>query len=278
MNFNLIVNILYVVFATMFGTIIGSFMNVVIYRIPEGRTVVKGHSMCMTCGHELGALDLVPVFSWLFLGGKCRYCKAPISSRYIKIETFTGLSFMIYALTHISFFPDPLDPTSKLSIILFTYICVTLVLIAVLVSSMMIYHDVGKSYYGYTIVSFVGALIITLVFLLSGNPLLHFEYLGLGAGTAVGVVAVFALVSTIIKKKYTKTDFWLDLPYVFFYTFFGKSIVPFKWTFAFLVPLWFIPRLIVKNGKHDKFSSIISQIGLLVFMIVGYIINKYFLA
>ena len=128
------------------------------------------------------------------------------------------------------------------------------------------------------IASFVCALIITLVFCFSGNVLTHFKSLLLGSGAAIAVVAVFALVSTIFRKKYTKTDLWLDLPYVFFYTYFGKSIVPFVWTFAFLVPLWFIPRLIVKNGKHDKFSGIISQIGLLVFMIVGYIINKYFLA
>ena len=277
MDFNLIVNILYVVFATMFGTIIGSFMNVVIYRIPEGRTVVNGHSMCMTCGHELGALDLVPVFSWLFLGGKCRYCKAPISSRYIKIETFTGLSFFIYAITHIDFFLDIYEPTAPVSIMLFTFLCVTLILIAVLVSSMMIYHDTSKSYYGYTIVSFVCALIVSLVFLITGEPATQFKNLFLSIGSAIGVVAVFALISTIIKKKYTLKDLWLDLPYVFFYTFFGRSIVPFKFTFAFLLPLWFIPRLIVKNGKHDKFSGIISQIGLLVFMIVGYIISTYFL-
>ena len=84
---NEIFAIMVIVMAGMFGAVIGSFTNVCIYRIPEHRTVVKGHSMCMTCGHELGALDLVPIFSWLFLGGKCRYCKTPISSRYIKIES-----------------------------------------------------------------------------------------------------------------------------------------------------------------------------------------------
>ena len=74
--------IIFVILIAAIGAAVGSFLNVVIYRIPEGRTISKGHSMCMSCGHTLGALDLVPVFSWLFLGGKCRYCKAPVSSRY----------------------------------------------------------------------------------------------------------------------------------------------------------------------------------------------------
>ena len=80
-----------IVIIGVLGLIIGSFLNVCIYRIPEGRTVVKGHSMCMSCGHNLGAADLVPLFSYLFLRGKCRYCGAPIASRYAKIEGVTGL-------------------------------------------------------------------------------------------------------------------------------------------------------------------------------------------
>ena len=70
MDADVVLAIMNIVLAGMFGAVIGSFTNVCIYRIPEHRTVVKGHSMCMTCGHELGALDLVPIFSWLFLGGK----------------------------------------------------------------------------------------------------------------------------------------------------------------------------------------------------------------
>ena len=106
--------IMNIVLAGMFGAVIGSFTNVCIYRIPEHRTVVKGHSMCMTCGHELGALDLVPIFSWLCLGGKCRYCKTPISSRYIKIESLTALMYILMAATHLSMFLDPMDMTKNI--------------------------------------------------------------------------------------------------------------------------------------------------------------------
>ncbi|MEG1973138.1 MAG: prepilin peptidase, partial [Oscillospiraceae bacterium] len=60
---------------------------------PKGISVAKGRSICPACGHALGAADLVPVASYLLLGGKCRYCKAPISSRYAVVELLTALLF-----------------------------------------------------------------------------------------------------------------------------------------------------------------------------------------
>jgi leader peptidase (prepilin peptidase)/N-methyltransferase len=64
----------------VFGGMFGSFLNVVILRMPEEEKLT-GRSHCMRCKHILSSLDLVPVFSWLFLKGKCRYCKHKISPR-----------------------------------------------------------------------------------------------------------------------------------------------------------------------------------------------------
>jgi leader peptidase (prepilin peptidase)/N-methyltransferase len=72
------------------GAVIGSFLNVLIYRLPRGLDFVKGYSMCPNCEHRLYPKDLVPIFSYLFLGRKCRYCKEPISPRYMLIETLMG--------------------------------------------------------------------------------------------------------------------------------------------------------------------------------------------
>ena len=77
------------------GIIIGSFLNVCIYRIPAKETIVKGSSHCMTCKHPLNWMDLFPLFSWLFLRGKCRYCGAKISKRYPIIESLTGVLFVL---------------------------------------------------------------------------------------------------------------------------------------------------------------------------------------
>lgn len=80
------------------GSCIGSFLNVVIYRLPKGISIAKGRSFCPNCKHSLGALDLVPFFSWIFLGGKCRYCKSPISIRYFFVEALGGVFAVISAL------------------------------------------------------------------------------------------------------------------------------------------------------------------------------------
>lgn len=73
------------------GAAVGSFLNVVIYRLPRGLSIAKPkHSFCPNCKHQLTGLDLIPILSWLFLGQKCRHCKTPISSRYFWVELING--------------------------------------------------------------------------------------------------------------------------------------------------------------------------------------------
>lgn len=86
--------IIYYIFTALYGLMIGSFLNVCIYRIPKEESIVKPHSHCTNCGTRLKALDLVPLFSFLFLGGKCRYCKTRISIRYPLIELLTAGIFV----------------------------------------------------------------------------------------------------------------------------------------------------------------------------------------
>ncbi len=72
------------------GLALGSFANVVIYRVPAGRSVVKPPSACPACGARVRARDNVPVISWALLRGRCRDCAAPISARYVLVELLTG--------------------------------------------------------------------------------------------------------------------------------------------------------------------------------------------
>lgn len=76
------------------GLITGSFLNAVIFRLNQKTSFVKGRSKCMSCKHELGVLDLIPVFSWLFLRGKCRYCKKKIDWQYPVVELGTAVLFV----------------------------------------------------------------------------------------------------------------------------------------------------------------------------------------
>ncbi len=79
----------------VFGAVIGSFLNVLIYRLPIGMDFKKGNSICPNCKHQLYWKDLFPLFSWIFLGGKCRYCKAPISKQYPIVEAINGTAYVL---------------------------------------------------------------------------------------------------------------------------------------------------------------------------------------
>jgi leader peptidase (prepilin peptidase)/N-methyltransferase len=86
--------------AFVYGTVVGSFLNVCIYRMPEEQSIIAPPSHCPKCSTNLKALDLVPLLSFLLLGRKCRYCGAPISWRYFCVELATGLLFVALYLRY----------------------------------------------------------------------------------------------------------------------------------------------------------------------------------
>ncbi|MBQ9543816.1 MAG: prepilin peptidase [Clostridia bacterium] len=90
--------IFFTVLAAFAGCAFGSFLNCAAWRIARGESFIKGKSRCPSCSHELGFFDLIPVLSWIFLGGKCRYCKAKVSFRYPLTELFFGAVTVICLL------------------------------------------------------------------------------------------------------------------------------------------------------------------------------------
>jgi leader peptidase (prepilin peptidase) / N-methyltransferase len=115
----------YMIFAFILGTIIGSFLNVVILRLPNNENL-KGRSHCINCGKTLGPLDMVPMLSFLWLRGKCRYCGQKISPRYFIIELIVGLLFMFCW-----FYIKPVDTFTYLLFIKYCLILAVLVVVFV---------------------------------------------------------------------------------------------------------------------------------------------------
>ena len=85
----------FMVFILLFGIVIGSFLNVCIYRIPEKQSIVTGRSHCRSCLRVLKWYELIPVASYLFLGGKCKGCGKRISIQYPLVELFNGLLYVL---------------------------------------------------------------------------------------------------------------------------------------------------------------------------------------
>lgn len=87
-----------IVLLAVIGLIIGSFVNAIVWRLHSGESITHGRSMCPNCKHQLHALDLVPVLSWLTLKGKCRYCQQPYGSHYVLVEIKTAILFALSGL------------------------------------------------------------------------------------------------------------------------------------------------------------------------------------
>jgi leader peptidase (prepilin peptidase)/N-methyltransferase len=84
---------LVVAYAAVVGLVVGSFLNVVVWRVPRGESVVRPRSRCPRCATPIAPRDNVPVLSWLLLRGRCRHCGEPISKRYPLVELLTGAVF-----------------------------------------------------------------------------------------------------------------------------------------------------------------------------------------
>ena len=90
--------ILYVLLFCM-GALFGSFFTLAVYRIPLKQDITHTRSYCPNCNHKLGFWDMIPIFSYIFLGGKCRYCKEKIRIRYLLLEVLSGIVFVLFGLS-----------------------------------------------------------------------------------------------------------------------------------------------------------------------------------
>src|SRR6056297_1028229 len=89
--------ILFYIIIFILGLVLGSFLNCIIYRLKEDESVLKGRSYCPHCGHTLAIQDLIPLFSFLFLKGRCRYCERKISWQYPLVELAMGIGLVVIA-------------------------------------------------------------------------------------------------------------------------------------------------------------------------------------
>jgi leader peptidase (prepilin peptidase)/N-methyltransferase len=186
------------VFAGLFGACIGSFLNVVIWRLPRGESLSKEGSHCPRCGTKIRWFDNVPVLGWLLLRGRCRACRGAISVRYPVVEALTATLFVLAALRT--------DPNEALGVVVGT--CVAL---AALVAVAYIDHDERiiprRIVLPMTVVGCAFALLVEGWAPATFLPALEKRHLAgllralLGAATGAGTILAIRVVGGAIAKK-----------------------------------------------------------------------------
>ncbi len=168
------------ILAAIYGLCVGSFLNVVIYRLPNNMNLAKPASHCTSCGYELKWYDNIPVISYLILGGKCRSCKEHISFRYTLVELLNGALWLLSALLY---FEN--SPLYSISVMLF---CSLLICIGFIDLETMYIHDI-----------LVYLLAVPVVISAIGDLLIVDRLLGIAVGG--GLFFVIWIAFWLIKKR-----------------------------------------------------------------------------
>ena len=116
-----------IVAIVILGLCFGSFINAFVWRLHEKQDWVKGRSKCTKCNHELSAIDLIPLLSWLLLGGRCRYCHKKISIQYPIVELLTSIIFLLSYI----YWPVPLAGQAVAVYILWLFVVTGLIALSI---------------------------------------------------------------------------------------------------------------------------------------------------
>lgn len=182
------------------GTLLGSFCTLAVYRIPLKQDITHERSYCPKCNHKLNFFDLIPLLSYIFLRGKCKYCKEKIRPRYFILEFFSGISLVLFGVS-INLNLMQLNDAKLLYFIFGTIYFVTLILIAGIDKE---YKKIQKS----IIVFGVLALLPYILYLYILNPVNIYKY---------GICLLIMLFLTIFNKFINKCNYVIDILIFYIY-------------------------------------------------------------
>lgn len=234
----------------IFAIIIGSFLNVCIYRIPAEKSVVNPPSSCGSCNHRLNALDLVPILSYLFLRGKCRYCGEKVSIRYLLVEFFTGvlicLIYIRYGFTYLFL---------KYSILTFFLIVIAL-----------IDYDTTDVYSVTTIPGIILGFVFVAFESLNGCTGVV-NYLGNFAQLSLGGLIAFALIGAICYFTGGMGEGDIEIA-VLGGIFIGWKLTIFMLLFSFIIGGFFgIILILTKKKKKTDYVPFGPSIAISIFLV-----------
>ena len=249
-------NIIIYVFAFIIGTLLGSFTTLAVYRIPKKENILNKRSYCPNCNHKLGFWDMIPIFSYIFLRGKCRYCNDKVRIRYLILEVFSGIIYMLFVMS-LNLNILNIGYKELIYILISTIYIVTLIII--------IGIDREKKYVTRSIKKF--GLIISLIYIL------YLYIVGVNIYRYVIYLIILLLIYIIQNDKYIFSVF-----YVLFLTLLFTGTIVTLATIIFVLLILAIKMLVQEHKKIDnnKIIPICSYIGIfnIVFMILSNFVNS----
>ncbi len=193
-NIFLIINAFYYIIVFTMGTVFGSFFTLAVYRLPLHKDITHERSFCPNCNHRLEFLDMIPIWSYILLGGKCRYCGNKIRPRYLILEILSGFVFLISFISfNISIYNINLYNILQFVFFVFTYI------------SLIIIGFIDKEYFKVHSGTLVFGIVFEIIHILVN--LIVFNKFGVSNITliiALLIQVIIALVYKLIDNNYSK--------------------------------------------------------------------------
>lgn len=180
------------------GTLFGSFYTLAVYRIPKNIDIIKKHSYCPNCNHKLGFFELIPVLSYIFLGGKCKNCKQKIRIRYLLLELLGGITFVVLALA----LRINIENLNIQVLILFALTILYITAVILISGIDKEYIKINKSVLAYGII----ISILYMIYLYTIGETSIYRY-----AIYLAIYVILLSIDTILLRNYAKDSYIIDL-------------------------------------------------------------------
>lgn len=242
------------------GCFFGSFLTLAVYRIPRKEDILIKHSYCPNCNHKLGFFDLFPVFSYLLLKGKCRYCKTKIRPRYFILEIFSGITFLLIAVS-LKINAYDFDIFNMIYIMsYFIYFTVLIIIAGIDKESVKIEKKVISFGIAFELIYIIYKCILKQIDI--------YQYV-----IYIPLLIILLTISTISLKKNMKEKYFIQILFLSLYMIiFGGGIIYILTVILTLLTIAFY-KIIQKNTEKLPIGFYLSISNIVIHIIVNYICN-----
>ena len=242
-------NIFFYAIIFIIGTVFGSFYTLAVYRIPKNIDIVKKHSYCPNCNNKLGFFELIPVLSYILLGGKCKHCKQKIRIRYLFLEILAGTSFVVLALA----LKVDVYNLSISNLIIYAFVVLYLTAIIIISGIDKEYRKIDKRVLAYGII--ISILYMIYLYTIDGTSIYRYAIY-------LAIYVILLSIETLLLRRYAKDSYIINILLVLtmILTFTDLRILTYTATMALIASGLYALLIKYQQNKTTNKKVKISQI------------------